>query len=64
MGKRKKPRLKPGEHAPRSGQYEIVGPRGGRTGIERTVVGGEPLPPTLQSGQRYILVDPTKTKGK
>lgn len=62
MGKRKT--YKPGERAPRSGQYEIVGPRGGRTGVERTVVDGEPLPPVLQPGQRYILVDPTKTKGK
>ena len=62
MGKRKT--YKPGERAPQSGQYEIVGPRGGRTGIERTVVDGEPLPPTLQQGQRYILVDPTKTKSK
>lgn len=55
---------KPGEHAPQSGQYEIVGPRGGQTGSERTVVSGEPLPPTPQPGQRYILVDPTKTKSK
>ncbi len=36
--------LKPGQTAPKSGQYEIVGPRGGRTGEERTVVRGEPLP--------------------
>ena len=62
MAKRKE--YKPGERAPRSGQYQIVGPRGGRTGIERTVVEGEPLPPTLKPGQRYVLVDPTKTKGK
>jgi hypothetical protein len=62
MGKHKT--YKPGERAPRSGQYEIVGPRGGKTGIERTVVSGEPLPPTLQPGQQYVLVDPTKTKGK
>ncbi len=48
---------KPGEHAPYSGQVEIVGPRGGRTGAERTVVQGEPLPPPPQSGQRYIYVD-------
>ena len=32
---------KPGEKAPDSGQYEIVGPRGGHTGIERTVTKGE-----------------------
>jgi hypothetical protein len=29
--------FKPGEEAPRSGQYEQTGPRGGRTGEERTV---------------------------
>ena len=52
--------LKPGEKAPRSGQYEIVGPRGGGTGKERTVVRGEPLPPTPQKGQGYKIVDPTK----
>ncbi len=51
---------KPGNEAPRSGQYEIVGPRGGETGKERTVVQGEPLPPTPKSGQGYKLVDPTK----
>lgn len=38
--------LKPGTTAPRSGQYEQVGSRGGRTGEERTVTRGEPLPPT------------------
>ena len=52
--------FKPGEKAGRSGQYEIVGSRGGRTGIERTVVKNEPFPPTQKSGQRYIMVDPTK----
>lgn len=51
---------KPGETAPRSGQYEIVGPRGGGTGKERTVTEGEPMPPTPQPGQKYKLVDPTK----
>lgn len=52
--------FKPGESAPRSGQYGIVGPRGGDTGSERTVVRGETLPPTPKSGQTYRLVDPTK----
>ena len=51
---------KPGETAPKSGQYEIVGPSGGRTGIERTVTKGEPLPPTNKAGQGYLLVDSTK----
>lgn len=56
--------LRPGQTAPQSGQYEMTGPRGGATGIERTVVRGEPMPPTLQSGQQYRLVDPTKTQGR
>lgn len=57
----KKP-AKPGTTAPASGQYEIVGPRGGRTGEERTVTKGEPLPPTPKSGQGYVIADRTKNK--
>lgn len=57
----KKP-AKPGTTAPASGQYEIVGPRGGRTGEERTVTKGEPLPPTPKTGQGYVIVDRTKNK--
>lgn len=49
---------KPGETASRSGEYEIRGPRGGHTGQERTVVRGEPLPPTRQAGERYTLSRP------
>ncbi|WP_241623230.1 hypothetical protein [Rosenbergiella australiborealis] len=52
--------MKSGNIADRSGQYEIIGKRGARTGVERTVVKGEPLPPTPKSGQTYVLVDPTK----
>ena len=51
---------KPGQRVPRSGQYEIIGTRGGRTGKERTVVKDEPFPPTPKGGQRYYIVDPTK----
>ncbi|RAI37026.1 hypothetical protein CH340_01255 [Rhodoplanes serenus] len=50
--------LKPGTPAPRSGQYEQVGPRGGRTGDERPARRDKPLPPTPEMG--YRLVDPTK----
>lgn len=53
-------KLKSGQKAPHSGQYEIIGPRGGLTGKERTIVKGEPCPPTPSKGQRYVLVDPTK----
>lgn len=52
--------IKPGTPAKVSGQYEQVGPRGGRTGHEVTTVKGKPLPPTSKSGMGYVLVDPTK----
>lgn len=54
--------LKPGETTPKSGQYEQVGPRGGRTGHEVTAVKGEPLPPTPKPGMSYTFVDATKNK--
>jgi hypothetical protein len=53
--------MKPGETAPRSGQYQQVGPRGGK-GREVTVTKGEPLPPPTSKGSTYTLVDPTKNK--
>lgn len=52
-------KLTPGTRAPVSAQYEIIGPRGGRTGEERTVVRGTPLPPTPTSGQTYRIADRT-----
>jgi len=52
---------KPGQKAPASGQYQIVGPRGGG-GPERTVTRGEPLPPTPAVGSKYRLVDRTRHK--
>lgn len=54
---------KPGQIAPTSGQYAVVGPRGGKTGTEVTVVKGKPLPPTPKPGQNLVLVDKTKHKG-
>lgn len=50
-------KFKPGEISRRSGHYRIT-PGGG----ERTVVKGEPFPPTPQRNQKYVLVDPTRTK--
>ncbi len=52
---------KPGEIAPVSGQYPIIGPRGADTGTERTVVKGERFPPTPSPGQTYGKPDKTKT---
>jgi hypothetical protein len=54
-------KLTPGTSAPRSGQYQERGPRGGE-GREVTVVRGEPLPPTTKPNSSYVLVDPTKNK--
>ena len=51
---------KPGQKAKISGQYEIVGPRGGHTGKERTIAKNETFPPTPQPRQKYKLVDKTK----
>ena len=51
--------LKPGTPAPYSGEYAIVGPRGGK-GAERTVIKGEPLPPTPLPNSEYKLVRPAR----
>lgn len=51
---------KPGQTVPKSSQAEIIGIRGGRTGVERTVVEGKPFPPTQRPGQTYLIVDRTK----
>jgi hypothetical protein len=49
---------KPGEPAPISGEFEIVGPRDGDTRRERTSVQGRPLPPTPKPGQGYAIHRP------
>ncbi|MCZ7547464.1 MAG: hypothetical protein M5R40_29880 [Anaerolineae bacterium] len=54
--------FRPGQRCPKSGQYVIVSARTGKlTTVERTVVQGEPFPPTPKQGQGYQLADPTKT---
>ena len=63
MAKKQAP-LKPGQITPTSGQYGIVGTRGGKPKTEITAVEGKPLPPTPKPGQGYVLVDKTKHKGK
>ncbi len=55
-------KLIPGTRSPFSGQVEIVGPRGGNTNIERTIVKDKIIPPPLKPGQTYKKVDGTKNK--
>lgn len=55
-------KLTPGTPAPASGQYKVVGPRGGDKGCEITSTKGKPLPPTQNPGDGYVLTDKTKHK--
>jgi hypothetical protein len=57
-----KKRLSPGEVAPVSGLYEIIGPRGGHTGVERTVPKGDVLPPTPEPGMSYEISERAHNK--
>lgn len=57
-----KPKYKPGQIAPESGQYPVVGPRGGSRRTEVTVTKGEPFPPTEKAGMGYGEPDKTKHK--
>lgn len=57
----KKSELTPGIAAPCSGQYQEIGPRGGKH-HEVTSIKGNPLPPTTSPGCTYRLVDSTKNK--
>jgi len=63
--------LRPGEKAPRSGEYEIRGPRGANAGKELSSTRGKPLPPTPKAGHgltiiesksgRHIIASPAKS---
>ena len=60
----KTPRLPPGTPTPRSGIYEQVGPRGGRTGEQADSTRGKPLPPTDGPGRGWKLIQLAHHKGK
>jgi 3,4-dihydroxy-2-butanone 4-phosphate synthase len=45
----------PGQVAPVSALYEVIGPRGGHTGKEVTVAKGKELPPTPKPGMAYEI---------
>jgi hypothetical protein len=50
--------LKPGQPAPKSGIYNVTGPRGGKTSEQVVSIQSHPLPPTPKPGQGYKLVKP------
>lgn len=51
----------PGETCPQSGLWEIVRESDGyRTGTQRTIVSGEPFPPTPLPRHGYRLDEPTR----
>jgi len=53
--------FKPGQTAPKSGQYVEKGPRGGQV-KEVTLPKGKTFPPTESKGGSFDLVDPTHNK--
>jgi hypothetical protein len=55
---------RPGQIADTSGQYGVVGPRGGDKGREVTVTRGEPFPPTPEPGQGFVINDKTRHSPK
>jgi len=57
-----KKKLKPGKEAPVSGLYELIGPRGGHTGKERTVARGAVLPPPPKAGMTYRIAERAHNK--
>ena len=53
--------LRPGQPAPRTGEYLQVGPEGER-GRTVTAFQGQPLPATPRKGMRYFLLEPHSAK--
>ena len=54
--------LKPGNIAPVSAQYAVIGPKGGKTGKEIQSTKGHPLPPSDKAGSTYKIVDTVKNQ--
>lgn len=55
--------LTPGTATPKSGIYEKLGPRGGKTGEQVSSTRNHPLPPTDRSGETWKLVKEAHHKG-
>lgn len=55
---------KPRQLAPESAIYDMVGPRGGRTGEQKVSTRDKPLPPTDKPGQTYVVAKPAHHKSR
>lgn len=62
MSTKEKQTVSPGNKVPKSGQYMLVGPRGGKKNHETALVKGKTVPPTPQQGQHWELTDATNNK--
>lgn len=62
MAAKKKTSVSPGNKVPKSGQYSLVGSRGGKTNHETTLVKDKKVPPTPKKGQHWELTDATNNK--
>lgn len=48
--------VKPGEAAPKKGEYPVVGPRGGDRGKSVTIPDkGTTMPPTEKPGEKFVV---------
>ena len=48
--------VKPGETAPKKGEYPVVGPRGGDLGRSVTIPDkGTTMPPTEKPGEKFVV---------
>ncbi len=56
--------FKPGVITPRSGLYDLQDQNGTWTGYQATSTAGNPLPPTQQTGQGWVLHTAAIHKGK
>ena len=65
--KKSKPKnfgVKPGEKPKDSGIFEVKGPRGGHTGIQKTLNEDKSAPPTPKPKETFDLIKKTKHQPK
>jgi hypothetical protein len=61
LKEKKMQKFSTGQRADKSGQYQVIGPRGGVKNVEITMIKGNVFPPHPE-GTSFVLVDSTKNK--